>query len=67
MEISKTNGRYFSASEQEQIETALDATGADYELDGHATTYDIHVTTQEQMRTVLATVEALSDKLTVSI
>jgi hypothetical protein len=67
MEISRKDGRYFSASQQEQIENALISIEVPHELDGNATAYDVTVTTQEQMRTVFATVEALSDTLTVSI
>src|SRR5947199_5958862 len=57
MEISRTDTRHFNATQQERIETALSSIHIPFELDGNATAYDVTVTTQEQMRTVLATVE----------
>lgn len=67
MEISRTNGRHFYASLQEEVETALDAVGAGYELDGYATAYEVCVDDQQQLREVLAVVQRFGEELTLSI
>lgn len=67
MEISRTSRQHFNASFQEEIEAALDAVGAGYELDGHATAYEVSVGDQQQLREVLAVVEKFGEELTLSI
>jgi hypothetical protein len=67
MEISRTNGQCLNASLQEELETALDAVGAGYNLYGYADGYEISVENQQQLREVLAVVESFGDELTVSI
>ncbi|TMC19242.1 MAG: hypothetical protein E6J34_15495 [Chloroflexi bacterium] len=65
MEISRSNGRCFNASLQEEIEHALDAVGAGYDL--YADGYEVTVGSQQQLREVLAVVETFGEELKVSI